>query len=189
MKFPGLMMLGAQSRLLLTVDQDGASIRALQGQMKLADGVDVSTGIYTAVQGYVELMGDHSAETGATFSMFDASLEIASGKTLTVDSGGEACGLHVETTGTGTINNNGTCAAILVSNASGAPDWPVGIAIAGSCTTGISIGAASTGLAITGATSNAISISGAPSTAAISITAAEAIGLSILTSTPTDGPL
>ena len=46
-----------RTRLLLTVDQAGASIRALMAQLKLANGVDVETGIYTASQGYLELAG------------------------------------------------------------------------------------------------------------------------------------
>ena len=121
---------GIQSRFLLTTDASGSSIRALQGQLKILTGVDVTTGIYTAVQGYVELAGTHSVQTSATFSCFDASLEI--GTALTVDSGGEACGLHVETTGSGTITNNGTCAGILIDKASGAADWPLGLYILGS---------------------------------------------------------
>lgn len=142
---------GIRSRMLLTVDQDGSSLRAIQGQLKVLDTVDFSTGIYTAVQGYVELAGDTSAETGSTLSCFDASLEIASAKTLTIDSGGEACGIHVETTGAGTITNSGTCAAILISNASGAPDWPVGIDLTASCATGIDIGnVTASGITFTG---------------------------------------
>jgi len=169
-----------QSRILLTYDQAGGSIRALQGQIKLLDGIDVTTGIYTAAQGYLELAATHSAKTGATLSCFDASLEI--GTALTVDSGGEACGIHVETTGSGTITNNGTCAGILIDKASGAASWPVGLAIVsstattgisiGTTTTGILIGAATTALNITGATTNAIAISGASSNSAIWISGA-----------------
>jgi len=120
---------GIQSRFLLTFDQAGGTIRALQGQLKLLTGIDVTTGIYTAVQGYVELGGTHSAKTGATLSCIDASLEITTA--LTVDSGGEACGIHVETTGAGTITNNGTCAGILVDKASGAASWPAGLLVDG----------------------------------------------------------
>lgn len=122
---------GLLSRFLLTTDASGSSIRAAMGQLKLATGVDVTTGIYTAVQGYVELAGTHVSQTGATFSCIDASLEI--GTALTVDSGGEACGLHVETTGTGTITNNGTCAGILIDKASGAANWPYGVYVVGAC--------------------------------------------------------
>jgi len=120
---------GIQSRFLLTFDQAGGTIRALQGQLKLLTGIDVTTGIYTAVQGYAELVGTHSAKTGATLSCIDASLEITTA--LTVDSGGEACGIHVETTGAGTITNNGTCAGILVDKASGAASWPAGLLVDG----------------------------------------------------------
>lgn len=117
------------ARTLLTVDQAGASIRSVMGQLKLATTVDVQTGIYTGVQGYVELAGTHNAKTGSTFSCFDASIEI--GTSLTVDSGGEFAGLHVETTGAGTITNSGTCAGILIDKASGAASWPDGILIDG----------------------------------------------------------
>ena len=116
---------GAQSRVLLTIDQSGGTIRALQGQLKALTGIDVTTGIYTAVQGYLELAATHSAKTGSTLSCFDASAEI--GTALTVDSGGEFFGVHVETTGAGTITNNGTAAAIGVTKASGAASWPVGL--------------------------------------------------------------
>lgn len=119
---------GVLSRTLLTVDQAGASIRALMGQLKLKTGADVQTGIYTGVQGYVEMAGTHSAKTGSTLSCVDASAEI--GTALTVDSGGEFFGVHVETTGAGTITNSGTCAAIGVTKASGAASWPVGLLFA-----------------------------------------------------------
>ena len=130
----------ARSRMLLTVDQTGGSIRALQGQLKLATGVDTTSGIYTAIQGYVELVTTHSTKTGATFSCIDASMEL--GGVCTVDSGGEHYGIHVETTGAGTIVNNGTCAAIGVTIASGAAAWPVGIYVTGGSilgTTGVGL--------------------------------------------------
>lgn len=120
---------GIQARTLLTVDQTGGSIRSLQGQLKMLTGVDVTSGIYTALQGYVEMAGTHSAKTGSTFSCIDASMEITTA--LTVDSGGEAFGIHVETTGAGTITNNGTCAAIGVTKASGAAKWPIGLYVVG----------------------------------------------------------
>lgn len=121
----GASVRGMQSRFLLTVDQSAGTIRALQGQLKALNLVDVTTGIYTAVQGYVELAGTHIVKTGATLSCFDSSLEIGTG--LTVDSGGELFGIHVETTGAGTITNNGTCAGIGITKASGAASWPLGI--------------------------------------------------------------
>ena len=137
--FGSVSIYNFRSRLLLTVDQAGASIRAVGAQLKLATGVDVATGIYTANQGYLELAGAHVAQAGATLSCVDASLEI--GTSLTVDANGEACGVHVETTGAGTITNNGTCAAILIDNAAGAVEWPVGIYMPGpDVTTGLRIG-------------------------------------------------
>ena len=140
---------GFQSRLLLTVEQTGGSIRALQGQLKLLTGIGVTGGIYTALQGYVELVGMHSAKTGSTFSCADLSLEITTA--LVVESGGECFGLHVETTGAGTITNSGTCAAIGITKASGAASWPVGLCIpTGGVLQGIRIGEFKTGAQTTG---------------------------------------
>lgn len=142
---------GVQSRTLLTVDQSAGTIRALQGQLKLAAGVDVTTGIYTAVQGYVELVGTHICKTGATFSAFDASLEIGTG--ITVDSGGELFGVHIETTGSGAITNNGVCGAIGITAAGGAAAWPVGIVMhAGSVLQGIQIGASTSAPVVSAST-------------------------------------
>jgi len=145
---------GLQSRFLLTVDQTGGSIRALQGQLKLLSLADVTTGIYTALQGYVELVGTHIVKTGATFSCADLSLEITTA--LTVDSGGEAFGLHIETTGAGTITDNGStygkCAAIGITKASGAASWPVGLQIpAAGVIQGIRVGEFATGGSVTAA--------------------------------------
>lgn len=150
---------GIQSRMLLTVDQSAGTIRSLQGQLKLLTGVDVTTGIYTAVQGYVELAGTHVVKTGATFSCFDASLEI--GTSLTVDVGGEAFGVHVETTGAGTITNNGKCAGIGITKASGAASWPVGLLIDTSVvTTGILIGTCTTAIDIDCTTDTTSAVTG-----------------------------
>lgn len=118
-----------QGRMLCTYDQAAGSIRAVQGHMKFLTGIDCTTGVYTAVQGYTELAGTHNCKTGAVWSCFDSSLEITT--SLTVDSGGMFYGVHVETTGAGTITNNGTCAAIGIDNASGAAAWPDGIFIDG----------------------------------------------------------
>ena len=158
-----------EGRMLLTLDQTGGSIRGVMGHLKLLTGIDVSTGIYTGVQGYVELVATHSARTGSTLSCVDASLEI--GTALTVDSGGEACGIHVETTGTGTITNNGTCAAILIDKAAGAASWPVGVKIVSSdCIIGIDIGICTTAINVGKGVSMAVRIgewaaAGAPGTA------------------------
>ena len=149
---------GIQSRTLLTTSHTGCTVRALQGQLKVVTGKSVGTGVYTASQAYVELVGTLTVAANATFSCLNASLEL--GGVLTVASGGFACGIHVETTGAGTITNGGTCAGILVSNASGAADWPVGIDLTDSCTTGIDIGACTTGISFTGAVTTGISFTG-----------------------------
>jgi len=158
-------------RTMLTVDQSGGTIRSLMGQLKLADGVDLATGVYTGVQGYLELAGDTDIQSGAKASCMDISVEIASSKTLTVDSGGIFAGLKIETTGTGTLTNNGTCAAIYVDDGGTIDDWPVGIDL-NNITTGIDIGACTTGINISGAATDGILIAGACSDNGIEITGA-----------------
>lgn len=147
------------ARTLLTTTQSGGSIRSIMGQLKILDNIDVGTGVYTAVQGYVELAGDTDVATGGKMSCIDISLEVASAKTFTIDSGGLFAGLKIETTGAGTITNNGTCCAIYIDDGGTVTDWPVGVDI-NNCTVGIDIGAATTGINISGtyaaATSRAI---------------------------------
>ena len=129
------------ARTLLDATQTGGTIRSIQGQLKLVDGVGLGTGVYTANQGYIELMGDHTIASAGKVSCFDASLEIASGKALTVASGAFVAGLKVETTGAGTISNSGTCAGVLIDKATGAASWPVGLFIdTGKARTPIKIG-------------------------------------------------
>ncbi len=139
------------ARTLLTFNQSGGSIRSLMGQLKLLDGIDLATGVYTAVQGYVEFAGDHEISSAAKASGMDISIEIASGKTLTIASGGLFAGLHIETTGAGSISATGDMAAIYIDDGGTVDDWPVGIDI-NNCTTGIDIGTSTTGILITGAT-------------------------------------
>jgi hypothetical protein len=151
---------GIQSRMLLTFDQSAGTLRAIQGQVKYLDGIDVTSGVYTAVQGYNEYAATHSVKTGSVASCFDASTEI--GTALTIDSGGRYAGIHVETTGAGTITNNGTCAGILIDKASGAAKWPIGLLVKGAdAICGISVGE----FAATYATGSAIVLSSAATSA------------------------
>jgi len=149
------------SRILLTVDQSACTINAIRGQLKMLDLVDVATGIYAPVQGYLEMAGTHVIKADATFSCFSASMEI--GTSMTVNNDGEAAGIHVETTGAGTITNNGTCAGILIDKATGAADWPVGVRVLNS-TTGLSVHSSTVGLNFTGVTSTCIYVTGVGTT-------------------------
>jgi len=133
----GVSVRGVQSRTLLTVDQSAGTIRALQGHLKAINLVDFATGIYTPLQGYLELAGTHISSAGATVSCIDASLEIGTALTAI----GEVFGVHIETTGSGTISGAGTCAGIGITKASGAASWPVGLYISPlAVTTAISVG-------------------------------------------------
>ena len=158
-----------QSRTLLTKDQDGGSIRAIQGQFKLLNGIDVAGGVYAPIQSYIEFAGSHSVSSGAKLAAFDASIEIASGKTVTVANGGLLAGYRAETTGSGTLTDTGTkAAAFMVSNPASAPAWTYGLYIEssdvttginiGTCTDGILIGTCTDGITITGATGYALDV-------------------------------
>ncbi|HUU83566.1 MAG TPA: hypothetical protein VM243_08685, partial [Phycisphaerae bacterium] len=175
-----------QGRLLLTTNQSGCTIRAIQGQLKMATGKALTSGVFTANQGYVELMGTLTVASAAHFSCMDASLEL--GGVMTVSSGGFAYGVHVETTGAGTIVNNGTCAAVGIAKASGAASWPVGLNIEDSVTTtGIAIGTTTTAGITIGATATGISIAGACSGDGIKISGICADGIEISGAATTTG--
>ncbi len=145
---------GFLSRFLLTIDQTGGSIRALMGQLKFANLIDVMTGVYTANQGYVELAGTSIAKGYAHLSCFDASLEI--GSSLTVNQYGKVAGIYIETTGTGTItvDSGGLMAGVVVTKASGAASWPIGVLISGAdVIQGINVGSfSSTDASVLGVT-------------------------------------
>jgi len=140
---------GMLSRLLLTTSHTGCTIRALEGQLKILTGKTVTSGVYTANQGYVELVGTLGVASAAHLSCVNASLEL--GGVLTVASGGLACGVHVETTGAGTITNSGDCAGIMIDKATSAASWPAGILIDGpSVIRGLRIGKFASSAATTG---------------------------------------
>jgi hypothetical protein len=149
------------SRTLLTIDQTGSTITPIRGQLKLNDLIDVSTGIYAPVQGYIEVAGTSISKSGATLSCISASLEITTA--LTAASGGEVAGIHIETTGAGTLTATGTVAGLLIDKASGAADWPVGISVLNSATA-ISVGTSTTGLNFAGVTPTCIYVTGVGTT-------------------------
>lgn len=135
---------GVQSRTLLTTSQSAGTIRALQGQLKALTGVNFATGVYDAVQGYIELPGSNTVSSGGALSCIDASLEIGTALTAT----GNVFGLHIETTGAGTLSGGGIAAGIGIFK-SGSAAWPNAIYIAaGACTAGLVFGAKSSSAAI-----------------------------------------
>jgi len=121
---------------------------------------------------------------------FTTGLEISADGTtgISITSGFSGVNM-ISLAGTGSTSGlliSGACAIPL--NITGA--FTTGLTIAADGTTAISVTSAfsgTTGLLFAGTATNGISLTGACATAAISISGAEAIGLSILTSTPTDG--
>jgi len=139
---------GIQSRTLLTTAQSAGTIRSLQGQLKAIDGVNFATGVYTAVQGYIELAGSQTVASTAVLSCFDASIEIGTALTAT----GYVAGFSAELTGSGTCAAGLDC-GFLVKNASGAAVWTYGLYVeAAAVDTGIYVGSCTTGINIVNAT-------------------------------------
>ena len=83
-----------RARTMLFKDATGVSIFGVRSQLKAADGVDFGPGVYAGVQGYMELYGDTSVQSGAKWWGVDSSIDVPSSKTLTVDSGGIAAAFH-----------------------------------------------------------------------------------------------
>jgi hypothetical protein len=139
---------GIQSRTLLTISQSAGTIRALQGQLKAINGVNFATGVYTPVQGYIELVGSQTVASTAVLTCFDASIEIGTALTAT----GYVSGFSAELTGSGTCAAGLDC-GFLVKNASGAAVWTYGLYVeAAAVDTGVFIGSCTTGIQITNAT-------------------------------------
>ena len=130
-----------QSRTLLTFAQSAGTIRGLQGQFKIVGDIGFDTGVYTPVQGYLEVAGTtHTVAAAGILTCFDASLEIGSGATVTAT--GYVAGYKAEVTGPGTFAG-ALGAAFLATNASASTAvWPHGLYIeSGAAGVGITINA------------------------------------------------
>lgn len=146
------------ARTWLGATQAGGSIRSVMGQLKVADTKDLGTGVYTAVQAYIELMGATSVKSGGKVSGLDVSIELADAKTSVVDSGGYFAGVKIEltTSGTATFTQTGDSAAVYIDKSGTVTDWKVGVDI-NNCTTGIEVGASTTGINFAGTITTHIS--------------------------------
>lgn len=149
-------------RTYISYTQAGGSIRSVMGQLKVADTKDLGTGVYAAVQAYLELAGATSVKTGGKVSGLDVSMELAGSKTSVVDSGGYFAGVKIELTcssGTATFTQTGDSAAVYIDKSGTVTDWKVGVDI-NNCTTGVDIGAATTGVNVSGTVTTGINIAG-----------------------------
>jgi len=132
---------GIRSRTMLFQSATGVSIFGVRGQIKSADAVDFGPGVYAGVQGYQELYGDTSIQSGAKWYAVDASIDVPTGKTLTVDVGGIVAGFHAELTGLGTVTSSGLLIGLKVDEAIAVGTWDYGVYIAASASAaGIYVG-------------------------------------------------
>jgi len=85
------------------------------------------------VQGYMELVGDTSVQSGAKWWGVDSSFDVPSSKTLTVDSGGIAAGFHAELTGSGTAtqSSGGILAGLYIDEQISNGAWGYGVYMSG----------------------------------------------------------
>jgi hypothetical protein len=97
---------------LLHASQSGGTIRAIQGQFKVVDAVNFQSGIYTPIQGYIELAGTHTVSAAGVLTCFDASIEIGTAVTST----GYLAGYRAELTGAGTESGGLSCAFLASSS-------------------------------------------------------------------------
>ena len=140
-----------RGRTMLFKDATGISLFSVRGQIKAANGVDFGPGVYAGVQGYMELVGDTSVQSGAKWWGVDSSFDVPSGKTLTVDSGGIAAGFHAELTGSGTASSSGTLAGLYIDEQISSGKWDYGIYIVGAAVDqGIMVGSFSSSTAGSG---------------------------------------
>lgn len=134
------------SRVYLAESQAaGATIVSIQGQLKLADTKNLGAGRWSAMDAYLEFGGTSLLTTGGYTSALDVRIDVADTKTVTVDSGAILAGIHIQTTGTGTLTQTGNCYGIYINDQGTIDDWKVGISVNNS-TTGIEIGGGTTGI-------------------------------------------
>ena len=72
-----------RGRAMLFKDAAGITLTSVKGQIKGAAGVDFGTGVYSGVQGYIELMGTHSASASGKLSALQGEIEITTALTST----------------------------------------------------------------------------------------------------------
>jgi len=148
-------------RTMLFKDAAGCTIISSRGQLKAADAVDFATGVFAGQQGYIELVGDTTVNSGGKLWGVDSCTEVNTSKTLTVASGGIVGGFHAELTGAGSVSATGVMAGLYVDSSAATAVWPYGIYIGASdCTTGAYIGTSTTGLSMAGTYTNGILFTG-----------------------------
>jgi len=172
-----------RGRCMLFKDATGVSIFGVRGQIKAAHQVDFGPGVYAGVQGYMELVGDTSVQSGGKYWAVDASIDVPTLKTLTVASGGIAAAFHAELTGLGTATDNGTLAGLYIDEQISNGNWSYGVLVASTTTDAFKVDADATiglnistnctptdAIKIAGACTDGIDISGACSAYGINIT-------------------
>lgn len=178
------------SRVLLTIDTGAVTLNAVRGQIKALNLIDVAaSSVVAPVLGYLELAGTGARSLSGHVAGVRSALEEGASGTTTIAASSYYAGFEATLNSTRTYTTTGQMAAFMCNISGGTSVWPIGFLVdASSCTTGIEVAAcAITGVLVSGAAVNCISVTGAGSTAGISISGAEAIGLRILTSTPTSG--
>ncbi len=125
--------IGTRNRIMLFKDAAGVSIFGTRGQIKCANGVDFATGVFAPNQGYIELVGDTTASSGAKVWGYDSCIEIPTSKTLTVASGGYVAGLHAELTGAGSVSSSGVLAGLCIDSSATTAVWQYGIYMGNQC--------------------------------------------------------
>ena len=132
------------SRIYLAESQgSGGTIVSIQGQLKIADDKDFSAGRFCGVDGYMEFGGTTDINSGAYVSAINARIDVPASETVEVKTGGYLCGIHIHTTGTGTLTSSGNSYGIYINDQGTVDDWEYGISVNNSAT-GIEIATCAT---------------------------------------------
>jgi len=171
------------SRVLLTLDQPNAvTLNAMRGQVKLNDGIDISSAssVVAANQGYLEFAGTGARSVSGHVACVRAALEEGASGTTTIAASSFLAGFEATLNSTRSHTVTGEMAAFMCNISGGTSVWPVGLlVVASSCTTGIEVQAATTGINVSGACTDGLIIAGACSDNGIEISGACTTGLAV----------
>ncbi len=151
-----------RSRYLLTVSQSGGvSQTATFSQLRTLGTTEtplvLNTGAWRAAYIFNQL-GGNTIQGGAEIQGINQATTLAGNMIVT---SGRFSGVDINISGTGSITNNSTCAALLIRS-SGTPVWSNGIEIkAAGAVTGILIGSVTNALNVTSTTTGIISTTSA----------------------------
>jgi len=137
-----------RGRTMLFKDAGGVTITSVKGQIKGAAGVDFGTGVYSGVQGYIELVGTHQVTASGKMAALQGEIEVVTALTVTGASA-QMSGASVALTGAGTVTeaSTGILSGYLVTSTASTAIWPVAFrVVTGKAAIGLSMATTTQGV-------------------------------------------